>query len=170
MAAALSMRMADHQLEGVLVMPWPLFLVLSVCWSVGHPSVQICGVWQRRAIGSASRYRCRHGEASIRSGVQRRLDSISETWKVALSFSKDSLTKISCDYWALILVRSSVCHQSFLKLILAPLSSRCKQEPWRCNCDFSAPCTWSPRMMITQVWTLTSKHLMYPSISFVDIS
>jgi len=65
----------------------------------------------------------------IRSGVQRRLDSISEAWKVALSFSRDLLTQISCDCWALILVRSPVCNQPFLKLILAPLSSRCKQEP-----------------------------------------
>jgi len=66
---------------------------------------------------------------------------------VALSFSRDLLTQISCDCWALILVRSPVCHHPFLKLILAPLSSWCKQEPWRCNCDFNAPCTWSARMI-----------------------
>jgi len=59
----------------------------------------------------------------------RRLDSISETWKLALSFSRDLLTQISSECWALILVRSPVCHQPFIKLILAPLSSRCKQEP-----------------------------------------
>ena len=82
------------------------------------------------------------------------------------SFSFERCAQISCDCWASILVCSPVCHHPFLKLTLAPLSNRCKQEPWRCNCDFSAPCTWSARTMITQVWTLTSKHL----ISFADIS
>jgi len=38
--------------------------------------------------------------------------------------------------------------------------------------DSSTSCTWSARLMTTQVWTLASKHssFMYPPVSFADIS
>jgi len=121
-------------------------------------------------IGSASRCRCRYGGVIIWSGVTRRSDSMLETWKVASSARRDLLTQISLDCWALILVRAPVCHHPFFKLTLAPLSSRCKQELWRYTCDFSTPCTWSVLTMTTQVWTLVSKRLMYPLVSFADVS